>query len=578
MYEQFYGFSTLPFAARPAAGEYYFSEQQRRVLESLEERLAQGGCVCALSGAEGVGKTTLVQALCDAVKDKVDIYNVDAAQTSGETSLAQKVVAVLGIEADCDRPASLDRCLEAELSRWAEAGQKGLLVIENAADISVSDSQMLHTLMAGSKLMILLVADQSESEPVAGETLFAGFAGNIAQCYTLLPFNPVETDTYIRVRLIQAGATPDLFAPSAVEAVYRYSLGLPRLINRICDLALVYGFSRQHEQIDQQTMDFVLNDRWGRGQQQTNAPVDSGAGLSALSGDTEHTAVNVPQSHVEVAADGVPLQQARSRQAGAAFSQTGPSSQADSVIARQLVELLRQGEQYKINSDQPSERDIYDFIRLSMQYHQRHLERFTLGVAAGVVLLAVGGVWAFMAWQNSNHPASGLASKQIADESFPGSTVRWERPPPVRDVVMGEPIPSLKMHAGVVRALRPLDSQMRSGEEIPAAEQAALESPGTIAKTMPDPTPAAQQKELTASIATQNHALQAERKKLEQERLRLKKKLAAQRAENERLERESRREQERTRKAQSLVEEARKNAHLSWDKANTSTPDAFPED
>jgi hypothetical protein len=214
---------------------------------------------------------------------------------------------------------------------------------------------------------------------------------------------------------------------------------------------------------------------------------------------------------------------------------------------------------------------------LSMKYHQRHLERFTFGVVAGVVLLAAGGLWGFIAWQNGTYLPNELVSDQVSIDASSDSTVTWETQPPVQETVVSEPVPTVNLRAGVSRMLTP-QSEAMPVEEVPTVEQAALESSAGTEKMMPDQAAIAAQAELTASIEAKNLALQAEREKLEQERHLLKKKLAAERAENERLKLESEREHERALKAQSMVKEARRNTRLSWDKINASTPDAFPEE
>ena len=586
MYEQFYGFSALPFVAGPAAGDYYFSEQQRRILEELEARVGKGNGVYVLSGAEGVGKTTLIQSLREAIEGNVNVYSIDAAQTPAQTSLAENIIATLGVDADGDEPDSPEDRLSSQLLKLADADKKSLLVIDSADSLTAADSDMLVTRVVGTSLSVLLVVNQPGSEQ---ET---DLADQIAEYYTLLPFSPVETDTYIRVRLIQAGGSPELFTPAAGAAVYRYSNGLPRLINRICDLALIYGFSRQSKQIDDQTMDFVLKDRWGGGQQQADADAESHTETPAASESPEpgsEPASDGATVSSEAATERVPLQQAlKQPEAADPDSRTGASNQPDAAIARQLVELLRQDEQAEQTEPKPNQtndRDVYEFIRLSMQYHQRHVERFTLGVAIGVVLLAAGGFWGFIAWQDDARlpAATELASQPTAGDTPPASVVKWETQPPVQEVVSPEPAAPVELRAGVVKLLpspEPApEPSVVTREQLPSVEQAALELAAKREKAETELSSAiAEQAELTAAAEAKNRTLEAEQKKLERDRKQLKKKLAAQRAENKRLKRESEREHERALKAQQLVKKARKSAHLSWDKANVSIPDAFPED
>jgi hypothetical protein len=137
------------------------------------------------------------------------------------------------------------------------------------------------------------------------------------------------------------------------------------------------------------------------------------------------------------------------------------------------------------------------------------------------------------------------------------------RPPVVANAVLG-----------------PSPAQAASGDSpdpVPPAAPSA--QPQAVARTTATaPLPAAEPPAPAASLVkAQNRALEREHQKLERERQQLKKQLAAERAERERLKEQSEQERERVRKAQLLIEEARKSAHTAWDRINTDTPEAFPE-
>lgn len=549
MYEQFYGFSSAPFAPQPAAGRYDRCDQHQQVLDSLEARFRQARCVCLLQGAAGVGKSTLVEALTAALGDAVAVSVVDAADVTAGVPLAARWLTDAGVACNADTEAALIKYLAAYRRTLSEAGRRVLLVVDNAERLSAGDCRMLDALLEGEaepSVQLLLVTAQSEPVPGAAEPACAGLAQRIVEQYTLLPLSPMETDDYIRQRLVQAGGSPELFTPSASAAVYRYSQGVPRLINRVCDLALVYGFSRQSALIDERTMDFVLNDRWGGSQKR-----DSVSDFSARS---------LPQP--EAASSPVVASQP---------AQTAETAQGNAQLAQQLVELLKQGSTSGEPAPRPvSERDMYDFIRRSLRYHQRHVERFVLGIVVGVALLAAGGLWTLITWQNDQLMPSAAASNT-----------------PVNTAGRDVGVPTVPAPAGYAAVRPPV---VANAVVSPSAAQAAsADSPDPVS---PAPPPVQQQAavQLTATapppaaaspapslVKAQNRALEREHQKLERERQRLKKQLAAERAERERLQQQSERERERVRKAQLLIEEARESAHTAWDRINTDTPDAFPE-
>jgi len=135
-------------------------------------------------------------------------------------------------------------------------------------------------------------------------------------------------------------------------------------------------------------------------------------------------------------------------------------------------------------------------------------------------------------------------------------------------------VPTVQVPADYA-ALRPpvVANAVLSPSPVQAAQpQAAAQTTATA------PLPAAEPPAPAPSLVkAQNRALEREHQKLERERQQLKKQLAAERAERERLKEQSEQERERVRKAQLLIEEARKSAHTAWDRINTDTPEAFPE-
>ncbi|MCG6865617.1 MAG: AAA family ATPase [Thiogranum sp.] len=551
MYEQFYGFSSAPFAHQPAAGGYDFCEHQRQILDSLETRFRQGRCVCLLQGVAGVGKSTLVEALTEALGDSVAVSVVDAAQATAGVPLAARWLNDAGVACTADTEAAIIKYLAAYRRTLSEAGRRALLVVDNADRLTAGDCRMLDALVEGDaepSVQLLLVTAQSDRVPGSEEPACAALAQRIVEHYTLLPLSPMETDDYIRQRLVQADGSPELFTPTASAAVFRYSQGLPRLVNRVCDLALVYGFSRQSALIDERTMEFVLNDRWGGSQKRESISEFSARSLPQAPADSSPVALRQP-------------------------AQLSETSQGNAQLARQLVELLKKGGTGSEPAPRPvSERDMYDFIRLSLRYHQRHVERFVLGIVVGVALLAAGGLWTLITWQNDQLMPSAAASSTPVDTGGrdaglapvqAGADYAAVRPPVAANTAV---IPSPAQAASVA-----------SPDPVPPATppvqpQPAVQATATAALPAAEPpTPA------PSLVKAQNRALEREQQKLERERQRLKKQIASERAERERLKEQSERERERVRKAQLLIEDARKSTRTAWDRINTDTPEAFPE-
>jgi len=550
MYEQFYGFSAAPFARQPASGDYAFTGPHRRVLETLENRVRQGSCMCLLHGPAGVGKSALVEGLRKALGDAVTVCVLDAAEATPDKPLAASFLADCGVDCNADSEAGFGKYLKAYRHTLSESGCRTLLVVDHAHALTAPDCRLLETLVdsdGDTPVQILFLGMQADALTGAGQAACAGLAQRIVEEFALAPLSPMDSDEYIRQRLTRAGGSAELFTSAASAAVYRYSRGIPRLINRVCDLALVYGYSRQSRQIDEQTMDFVLNDRWGGSQQPESAAPVSGSTPAA------------PVTAAAAVSESEP---------GKITEEFPQGAGADAQLARQLVEMLKQGSAAgESPQGKVSDRDMYDFIRLSLRYHQRHVERFVLGIVVGVALLAAGGLWTLITWQNDQLMPSAVASNppaySAAEAALDASPLPLQ--PEVAGVMINTTAAQTQSPAALP-VLAPAEPEQRSAPVPPVARP---------------PEPGSEEEKratLDSATAAENLALVREHERLERERRKLKKQLEAERARREKLRQEAEAEQERARKAQMLIEEARKSARAAWDHIDAETPDAFPEE
>ncbi|MCO6413847.1 MAG: AAA family ATPase [Thiogranum sp.] len=264
MYERFYGFSERPFSLLPDPDFLFLGEHHRTALDLLELAIVNQSGFCVISGEIGAGKTTLIRELLNRLGDDVRVGLVSNTHRSfGE--LMQWIMAAYGLPCGSgDRLELHKRFIDFVIDNYAHR-QTTLLIIDEAQNLSVSameELRMLSNVNSDKHLVLQVVlVGQGQLRDKLRQPVLEQFAQRIAIDFHLPGLNEEETCRYIRHRIRHAGAVPDLFSATACRAVYRYSNGIPRLINRICDLALVYGYAEESPQITPELVQAVIEDQ-----------------------------------------------------------------------------------------------------------------------------------------------------------------------------------------------------------------------------------------------------------------------------------------------------------------------------
>jgi general secretion pathway protein A len=596
MYEQFYGFSELPFSLESEAVNPYLGEKYRNALESLENSIRQKSGFCVLTGDAGVGKTTLVHALVKRLDKDAQLGLVDYTE-SATSDLSKQVASAFGLEVAGELETQVRRSLAELVARLEAENTIPVLIIDNAHNlpaVAFEELTELPGLENNGSMQIVLVGQPGLEESIdqPERTLFASYVSTRCRLPAL---SLIETDAYIRHRVTQVGGSSDLFTPSASEAVHRYSNGVPSMINRVCDLALVYGYARKHDTIDESVLSCVLNDRWG-GSLLNPASDQPPAEPVAATREPETEVVvaetveqePAPEAAQQAIVADIPeqtsppeLEAARERASlnaeAAGSAQAEPASRL--LSEQQLLELLRTE---RVQKEIPADnRDLAEFIRLSLQYHQQHTERFTFGVLAAVVLLAAVTLWMLSGLETDDSVQPVLATHHIEEPASPLVELSA-----VEDVSeqsrQAEAIPAVQLvHEQPVApqpvVLELVEQPVLEPTPLPEASVVVPEEPVEVAAGEQD---SAQTVAIAPPAETEavTNELKEIRKQLEQEKRRLERQLEAQRAEQERLKQQTQRDRERALKAQRLAEQAKKKARLAWDQLQTTAPDAYPEE
>jgi general secretion pathway protein A len=253
MYESFYKLSEKPFTLLPDPGFLFLSSKHRMALTLLEYGLMNQAGFTVISGDIGTGKTTLIRHLLDEMDREHTVGLISNTHRSfGE--LLQWILLAFNLEhANLDKVGMYRRFVDFIIDEYAHNRRVVLIVDEaqNMAAETLEELRMLSNVNADKDqaLQVILVGQRELRDTLRRPDLVQ-FAQRISVDYHLEPLSEEETVGYIHHRLEIAGGNPQLFEEDACRAVYRYSNGVPRLINLLCDTALVYGYAEQHELID----------------------------------------------------------------------------------------------------------------------------------------------------------------------------------------------------------------------------------------------------------------------------------------------------------------------------------------
>ena len=255
MYTKFFGLNEKPFAITPDPRYLFMSERHGEGLAHLVYGVTDSGGFVQLTGEVGTGKTTLVRTLLSRIPAKVDVALILNPQLS-VLEFLRAICDELKIPPGDDRGSNkaLVDALNRHLLRTHAAGRRTVLLIDEAQNLSVDvleEIRLLTNLETSKKklLQIILIAQPELREKLSKSNL-RQLAQRITGRYHLEPLSREETGRYIDHRLRVAGGLGEIFDAAAKREVFRLSGGVPRIINVICDRALLGAYSRETRNVD----------------------------------------------------------------------------------------------------------------------------------------------------------------------------------------------------------------------------------------------------------------------------------------------------------------------------------------
>jgi general secretion pathway protein A len=266
MYERHFGFSIKPFALTPDPAFLYLSRQHAMAATMLEYGLESQAAFSLLTGDIGSGKTTLVRRLLRGLGEQMTVGFISNTHESFR-SIHGWALSALGIAPVDDSDIAKYEALVDSFVREYGRGRRTLLIFDEAQNLSVDVLEELRLLSNVNSekdliLQILLVGQPELREKLSRPEL-RQFAQRVSVDFHLRPLDLAETRSYISHRLTVAGGDSRLFRAPAVDFIFARTNGVPRLLNQLCDMALVYAFADGRLAIDEDVIIEVVRDRLG---------------------------------------------------------------------------------------------------------------------------------------------------------------------------------------------------------------------------------------------------------------------------------------------------------------------------
>jgi len=246
MYNTFFGFKEKPFKLVPNPAYFYLSKSHEEALAHLNYAISQGDGFVEITGEVGTGKTTLCRAFLESLNGKVEaayIFNPKL----GPKQLLRNINEEFGIKSDGDNTKDLIDTLNIFLMQKKASGKKVILLIDEAQNLNRNVLEQLRLLSNletnRNKLLQIILVGQPELSQILYSHELRQLGQRITLSYQLGPLTFNESKEYIQYRIgIAANKAAIKFDRSAYRQIYKYSKGIPRLINIVCDRALLTAF------------------------------------------------------------------------------------------------------------------------------------------------------------------------------------------------------------------------------------------------------------------------------------------------------------------------------------------------
>ena len=254
MYNDFYKFKEYPFNTTSDPGFFFPSSRHEEAFSHLVYGITARRGIVVITGEIGTGKTTLCRTLLNRLDKSVKTALILNPNFS-DLQLLQMIINDLGISYVKKTKLDLVGAISLFLIEESAQGNNVVVIIDECQSLNVRQLEQIRLLSnletEKEKLLQIILVGQPELGEKLQNPALRQLTQRVSVHYHMLPLQKAEVGLYINHRLKIAGADPQLqFTPQAIETIYDLSKGTPRVINIICDRALLAGFARETFTID----------------------------------------------------------------------------------------------------------------------------------------------------------------------------------------------------------------------------------------------------------------------------------------------------------------------------------------
>jgi general secretion pathway protein A len=264
MYESHFRLREKPFTILPDPSFIYWSKIHTRAFAMLEYSIINHAGFTVITGEIGCGKTTLIRHLLSQISSDIVTGFLPDTQVSSDDLVRW---ALLAFEQNIDQSSEVAafRDFRNFVHDQNRIGKRVVLIVDEAQNLSIAGLEklrMLSNINVGQQNALQIILS---GQPQLRETLqrpeLAQFMQRVSSEFNIEPLPLPEVKNYIMHRLAKAASTSALFSDKAIAKIAEESAGIPRVINILCDTALVYAYARGASYVDSRIVKYVIADR-----------------------------------------------------------------------------------------------------------------------------------------------------------------------------------------------------------------------------------------------------------------------------------------------------------------------------
>jgi len=263
-YTEYFGLHARPFTLVPDPDFLFWGPVHRGAFAMMEYGMMTQAPITLITGEVGAGKTTLLHYLLRSVEDDVIVGLVANTQGDRGEILRWAMLALDQRSEPGETYVDLFSRFQSYLIAQYAAGRRVMLIFDEAQNLSreaLEELRMLTNINSGrDELLQLVLVGQPELREIVSAPDLTQFAQRVSASFHLKAMDAEAVSGYITHRLSVAGAKREIFSPDVRQLVFEATGGVPRLVNKLCDMALVYAYSADSPVVDASIVEQVIED------------------------------------------------------------------------------------------------------------------------------------------------------------------------------------------------------------------------------------------------------------------------------------------------------------------------------